>query len=369
MAQAWRPEQHFRRNLAAVACWEVVWGFGAACVSTSIVMAFLTQLTGSKALIGSLSLTNLLGLPALFVTVYVNRRLRRKRPFTAVLWAVQVLNWVVLGVGVCLSGGSALAPLVALVFLVHAAIHVANGLAVAPTYELLANVFGRRWGTAQGVQLFSNRVLGMAGGLFAASVLDRYPFPTNFGLIFLVGGILLTLSNASLLAMVEPPTYGGADPPPFGTYLRGLATTVAGHREFVTFTLVIGLLAFIAMAQGFYVVYALETLSLGPAYAGIFTTIAFGANGIGGLVAGPVGDRLGHRRLLLGALGLHLASLLAVLAMRDLWEFYVALALSGIATVAASIATANLTADFAPGRGEGRVHGCDSAGRPSGDCA
>lgn len=344
----WRPERHFRRNLAAVACWETFWGFGAACVSASIVMAFLVQLTDSKALIGSLSLTNLLGLPALFVTVYLNRRLRQKRRFAAALWAAQTLSWVVLGAGVALSDGSAAAPLIVLLFAAHATIYVTNGLVTAPTYELLARVFGRRWGTAQGVQVFSNRATGMLGGLFAAAVLEAYPFPLNFGLTFLVGGILLTLSNASLLAMAEPPTYGDEKPPRFGAYLRDLANAVAGHRAFVEFLWVIGLLAFIAMAQGFYVVYALEHLRLAPSYAGLFTTIAFAANGLGGIVAGPLGDRVGHRRLLLGGLGFHLASLVGILATRDLLEFSVALALSGVATVAASIATANLTADFAP---------------------
>jgi hypothetical protein len=344
----WHPEDHFRRNVLGVAIWEIFWGFGAACVSAAIVNAFLTELTGSKTLIGALGLTNLLALPPLFVTGYLNRRLRQKRRFATLLWSIQTATWLAVGIGVMLGQADRPVPLVALLFAAQALWFFANGMATGPTYELLAVAFGRRWGTAQGVQVICNRATGMLGGLFAAAALDRLAFPLNFGLTFLVGGAFLTISNLALLVMVEPASYGESSPVSFQTYARSLVSAVATNAAFVRLLWVLGLLACATMAQGFFVVFALERLALPASYAGLFTTLTFASAGVGGIVAGPVGDRFGHRRLLLVALGLHVASLAAAIATRDVPTFVIALALGGIAVVAANIAALNLTADLAP---------------------
>jgi len=346
LAQA---DRRFRRSLLAVATWETFWGFGAACVSNSLVLGLLTQLTSSKTLIGAYGLTQLLGLPALLATSYLSRRLRRQKRVTAALWTLQVLNWVILGAGVAVASAHRVTPILVLLFVTRSLTYLINGLAVAPTNELLATAFGRRWGTAQGLQLLCNRTAGVLGGLVATAVLARYLFPVNFGYAFLLGGAFLTASNVAILAIAEGPSpHADLEAPPFGKHLRALLSSAMSNPAFARFLWVIAFISCLAMAQGFYVVYALEHLALSPDYTGVFTTIAFAANGVGGFVAGTVGDRLGHRRLLLLALLLHLTSLLAILTMADVWQFYLVLAVGGVATVATSIATANVTVDFAP---------------------
>src|SRR6187397_1709353 len=87
----------FGRNLAAVLLWEIVWGFGAACTSSAIFIPFLSQLAGSKRLVGTVGLTTLLGIPALGASLWLDHKLRRRRLAVAVLYAAQVVGWVVLG--------------------------------------------------------------------------------------------------------------------------------------------------------------------------------------------------------------------------------------------------------------------------------
>jgi hypothetical protein len=86
----------FARNLTAVLAWELLWGFGAACTSSSIFVPFLSRLEGSKRLVGTVGLTTLLGIPALFVSLWLAHRLRSKKLAVTLLFAAQVVGWIVL---------------------------------------------------------------------------------------------------------------------------------------------------------------------------------------------------------------------------------------------------------------------------------
>ena len=168
MARAAPPR--FARNLAAVLAWELLWGFGAACTSSSIFVPFLSKLEGSKRLVGTVGLTTLLGIPALFVSLWLAHRLRRKRFAVAVLYTAQVVGWIILGAA--LLGGATLAPsIVPVIYVTQAALAFVAGVSMASTYQLLTTSFGDRFGTAQGLQLLFRQASGVAGGIWAANAL------------------------------------------------------------------------------------------------------------------------------------------------------------------------------------------------------
>src|ERR1043165_966342 len=96
----------FGRNLAAVLAWELLWGFGNACTTSPIFVPFLSKLEdGSKRLVGTVGAPTLLGTPALFVSLWPRHRLRRRRLAVALLFAAQVVGWIVLGAAL-LSGAT-----------------------------------------------------------------------------------------------------------------------------------------------------------------------------------------------------------------------------------------------------------------------
>lgn len=351
----WSYERHFRRNLAAVAAWEVVWGFGQACVSSAIVLTFVAQLTSQKALIGALNITYLLALPGLLIAPYLNLGMRRKRLAVGGLHALQVAAWIVVGLATLVLAQQAETVLLIVVFVAHAYIYTVNGFLIAPTYELLSSVFGRRWGTAQGVQVFCNRIMGVLGGLTAATLLARLPFPQNFGFTFVIGGVCLVVSNLAVGLMIEPTVQGEGAAMHSSTartnlaaHLANLGRLIGSHRALGFLLVVTGLLAIIQMVQGFYVVYAIERLRLDASYAGVFASVTFASNGLGGLVMGALGDRFGHRQLQAVSMAFYVVSFIAVLAMHSVEVFYVALALSAVATMGATIANINLACAFAP---------------------
>ena len=338
----------FARNLAAVLLWELFWGFGNACTCSAIFVPFLSQLSGSKRLVGTVGLTMLLGIPALVVSLWLAHRLRRRRLAVALLWAAQVVGWIVLG-AILRMDAPPKSSIVAVIYASQSVFAFVAGVSMAPTYQLLTSVFGDRFGTAQGLQLLVRQISGVAGGLWAATALGRDAFPRNFGMTFLVGGILLTSSNVAFVFFVEPPADAKARAPFLPEFIR----TLRQARPVASLAWVIACAAFMVSAEALFVVSALERLKLGVAYAGIFAAVVLAASGIGGALAGWIGDRIGHARALLVSLALHIVAFALVLELVGLAQFYVALSVAGFASAALTIGLAGLTARLAPAGAQG----------------
>lgn len=351
MARAAPPR--FARNLAAVLAWELLWGFGAACTSSSIFVPFLSKLEGSKRLVGTVGLTTLLGIPALFVSLWLAHRLRRKRFAVAVLYTAQVVGWIILGAA--LLGGATLAPsIVPVIYVTQAALAFVAGVSMASTYQLLTTSFGDRFGTAQGLQLLFRQASGVAGGIWAANALAERPFPESFGYTFLVGGIVMTGSNVAVLFMNEgDDATKREDEPSREAFLPALRKTLREASSVAPLLVVVTTVALALSAESFLVVSALERLHLPDSYAGIFASVTLAAQGIGGAAAGRIGDRIGHARALVGSLVVQIASFALAITLASRIQFYVSLVLTGVAYAAMQITLAGLTARLAPKGSQG----------------
>jgi hypothetical protein len=340
----------FARNLSAVLLWELFWGFGNACTSSAIFVPFLSRLSGSKRLVGTVGLTMLLGIPALVVSLWLAHRLRRRRLVVALLWAAQVVGWIVLG-AVLRTDAPPMSSIVSVVYASQSVFAFLAGVSMAPTYQLLTGVFGDRFGTAQGLQMLVRQISGVAGGLWAATALAGGDFPKNFGVTFLVGGVLLTGSNVAILFFVEPPS--PEDAKPRAPFLPQFARTLREARPVASLAWVVACAAFLVSAEALFVVSALERLGLGDAYAGVFASVTLAASGVGGALAGWIGDRVGHARALLVSLAIQVVAFVLVLRLGGIAQFYVALSLAGFASAAMQIGLAGLTARLAPPGAEG----------------
>jgi hypothetical protein len=343
----------FARNLAAVLAWELLWGFGAACTSSSIFVPFLSRLEGSKRLVGTVGLTTLLGIPALFVSLWLAHRLRTKKVAVTLLFVGQVVGWIVLGAAL-LGGATLSSSIVPVIYVTQAALAFVAGVSMAPTYQLLTTSFGARFGTAQGLQLLFRQASGVAGGIWAAKALAERSFPESFGITFLVGGIVMTGSNVAVLFMVEGDE-GPAktDEPAREPFLPSLRRTLREARSVAPLLVVVTTVALALSAESFMVVSALERLKLPDSYAGVFASVTLAAQGIGGALAGRIGDRIGHARALVGSLAVQVASFALGVTLAGRVQFYVALVLTGVAYAAMQITLAGLTARLAPENSQG----------------
>lgn len=331
----------FARNLAAVLAWEVLWGFGNACTASAIFVPFLSQLGGSKRLVGNVGLTMLLGVPALLVSLWLDHRLKRRKVAVAILWALQFASWI--PIGTMLLRGATSPWLVPFIYVSQSVFAFLASVAMAPTYQLLTSVFGDRFATAQGYQLLLRQLSGVLGGLCVASVLASRPYPQNFGVAFLVGGIVLTASNAAVLFFSESESSNVEEP-----FLPTLVRALVRARSVARLFWVIACVATMTSVQTFVVVSILERLGLGPGYAGVFESVTLASSGIGGAIAGRVGDKVGHARASMVAFVLELIAWLLAMKLGGKPQAYVVVVLVGGAQAAMLIGLAGLTVKLAP---------------------
>lgn len=272
--------------------------------------------------------------------------MKRRKVAVAILWALQFASWI--PIGAMLLGGATSPWLVPFIYVSQSVFAFLASVAMAPTYQLLTSVFGDRFATAQGYQLLLRQLSGVIGGLWVASALASRPYPQNFGFAFLVGGIVLTASNAAVLLFSESETTNVGEP-----FLPTLKRALVRARSVARLFWVIACVATMTSVQTFVVVSILERLQLGSGYAGIFESVTLAASGIGGALAGRIGDRIGHARASMVAFVLEIVAWLLAMQLGGKTQAYVVLVLVGSAQAAMVIGLAGLTVTLAPGDARG----------------
>lgn len=103
------------------------------------------------------------------------------------------------------------------------------------------------------------------------------------------------------------------------------------------------------MAIGFVAVYGIQRFNLPDAYAAIFTSVLVGAQTIGFIVWGGVGDRFGNKLVLMGSAALWMAALVLLLTVPAQWGLYLVFALLGLAQPGNMIGDLNMAMEFDSG--------------------
>ena len=328
-----------------------MWGCGLAFVAPPVINALLLQLTDSRTLVGLVYLSHVASLPALIPAAMLNQRLRSRRHIIAGLHAIVGLFYALMGVVVWLLWQQP-AVAILLLFTLLALSWLSFGALIAPAFELFSILFGRRYGTVSGWQFFVHRIAGVVGGLVATWLLAAWAWPTNFTLVFVLGGIVIMLGNLIVLRIVEPAATPRTTYKSLRAYTRALAEQVARNRDFTRLLVVVALTGLLQSVLNFYSVYAFDAVAVPLAAAGVLAAVGFVASAFGALLGGPVGDRKGHRALLRIALTVYLVSLILLVPA---WQpaFYAAWILGNAALFAMMIARINLAMDLAPAGDKG----------------
>lgn len=177
-------------------------------------------------------------------------------------------------------------------------------------------------GTFFGTQAAVANLFISLSAVGAGYLLDWYETPLNFAYCFLLAVLFFTISWFALALTREPTDYDKVieeNPPPFW---QGALKILRGNSNFRWFLAARFLSQFATMGFSFYIIYALRRFNADAIILGYLTatlTIAQTAANVG---MGWLGDRFGHRSMLvLGAAAAMLSSLLAWFAPSLAWFF------------------------------------------------
>ncbi|MBI3151591.1 MAG: MFS transporter [Chloroflexi bacterium] len=201
-------------------------------------------------------------------------------------------------------------------------------------------------GTFFGLQAgLANLFISMSA-IGAGYLLDYLASPWDFAACFFLASIFFALSWFALAQTREPEDIEKFIPEEKTHFWDAAGKVLRRDKNFNWFLVVRVLSQFATMGFSFYIIYALREFNMTEVVAGYLTATLTISQTIANIGMGWVGDRVGHRiMLIIGAVAAFLSALLAWGATSIGW-FYPIFILAGMANVSLWTISMTMTVDF-----------------------
>jgi MFS family permease len=287
-------------------------------VSRETVMPVLvSQLTDSKLAIGLIPAIYMLGfyLPQL-LSANFTERLVYKKPITMLLGGVgERVPYGLITLVLFFLAASQPSLTLVLFFLLLCVTASSAGVATPPWFDMIAKVIPVQYrGIWSGVSHSLGAVLGIGGAYFVGQILEHYPFPNNFALLFALSFVMAVISFVGLALNREPPSLSVKKHTPMLSYLKTLPVILREHSNYRRFIISRSIILLGTMAAGFYMVYGTENFASTPkeiaTLTGLLTGVLIGSQAVFNLLMGFLADRVGHKLILVSEAFLMMAAAL-----------------------------------------------------------
>lgn len=314
----------------------------------TILPLFVASMTDSATLIGLVPAIHAAGwlLPQLFTASHVARLRRYKRtvlkmtiherlPFLGFALVALLLPTIGLQAGLILT------------FILLTWQGLGGGFTANPWTSMISKIIPPdHRGTFFGTQAAVANLFISGAAIAAGYVLDFYEAPFSFAVCFFIAALFFTVSWFAL-ALTREPTDNekiiDEHPTPFW---HGARAILQRDRNFNWFLVARTLSQFATMGFAFYIVYALRHFQMDEITAGFLTATLTISQTVANAGMGWLGDRIGHRAMLiLGAGAATLSSFLAWIAPSLAW-FFPIFVLTGFANVSIWTNGMTMTVDF-----------------------
>ncbi len=330
-------------------------GFGFASIST-VIPLFITHLTDSAILIGFAPALHTIGwqLPQLFTAGHLSR-MRRYKPSVLLNTIHERVPFLMLAIIAWLIPIIGTKAALVLAFLALTWQGFGGGFTANAWTSMIAKIIpsetrGTFFGTQGGLV---NLTVGIAA-IGAGYLLDWLDYPIDFATCFLITSIAMLGSYLAIAQTREPEDTEKVIPEEKTHFWQGAKAILRCDRNFNWFLIARTLAQFATMAFGFYILYGLRRFAMDEITAGYLTAALTITATLANAVMGWLGDKWGHRSMLiLGALAAVASTSLAWLATSLDW-LYPVFILAAIANV--SIWTIGITFTVGFGNEAERPH-------------
>ncbi len=329
-----------------------LFGFGIMGLASyvTIIPLFLSYLTESTALIGFVATLFHIGwqVPQLLTSSYVASR-QRYKPMVLVMTLVERVPYFGLALLAFMIPqiGADVALVLALLLLGVQAL--GGGFTGTAWQSMISKIMPpHRLGGFFGIQSACVNLFGAGGALLASVILERLDFPESFSLLFMLTGISLLVSFVFLAMTYEPKSHPRniAEPVRWRQFGGRLRQILREDDNFRWFLIARGLTAVSLTAISFYTIYGIRRFDMSPELAGVLTSVLLVSNTLSSSVIGWIGDRWGHRRVLIAANLLTVLGIAIALQATSVNWFYAVFALTGIVNSAQWSTIMTITVQF-----------------------
>ncbi|MFO7634616.1 MAG: MFS transporter, partial [Caldilinea sp.] len=224
----------------------------------------------------------------------------------------------------------------------------AAGAATPAWYDMIAKVIPvHRRGVWSGVSHGIGALMAIFGALLVGRILDGYPYPNNFALLFVLAFLAMCISFVGLALNREPPSEMVKEHVSTRHYFRQLPDLLRANANYRRFFISRTIVLLGAMANGFFIIYGSQRFALDGAAIGLLTAVLVASQAIMSLFWGVIGDRIGHKVVLAGAAFLlALAALTTLLAPTQAW-LILSFILLGASSSGDAVSGLNIILEFA----------------------
>jgi MFS family permease len=307
----WTAQRHLRRNFTLGVINGALYDLSNAFLEPTLVLTwFVSQLTNSYFLIGLISpiWTGGWFLPQLIAASYLQRQ-ERKMPLYNAMAVVRGASWGLMTLVLFLLSDRTL--LLIIFFTTLIIYSLASGLAGLSFMDIVAKtILPTRLGLFFAMRSFWGGILALGAGPIVRYVLDEkrgWAFTTNFGLLFLLSFLTLSISLSTFSLVVEPIEKLDGELAGEQGQLRQAWDLLRSDRGYARFLATRLTLAMGDMATPFYIIFAKNNLGVPASIVGTYLIIATVAGLLSNFVWSHISDQRGSR------LAIRLAALVGLL--------------------------------------------------------
>lgn len=315
----------------------------------TVIPVLVSNLTDSKIAIGLIPAIWSLGfyLPQL-LTANLAERMRYKKPFVVVISGIgERIPYLLIGLAIWFLAVDQPMVTLAILLLGLGIASGSGGIATPAWFDMIAKVIPvHRRGIWKGTAHSLGAGMGMIAALFVGQILIRVAYPYNFATLFMIAFGWLIVSWIMLTLNREPPSEMTKARISTRQYLRQLPGVLRRNPNYTRYLISRSVMLTGTMALGFTMVYGVERFQIDGATVGALTGVLIGTQAVMNLIWGNLGDRFGHKTVLMtAAFVLALASMAALSAPSVLW-LGIAFVLMGAYMSADMVSTLNIILEF-----------------------
>ena len=211
-------------------------------------------------------------------------------------------------------------------------------------------------GTFLGISFIGNSVGGFIGGIVVKNLLDSsIPFPVNFGWGFLILFFALIISILSFLGFKTKNINISPNKRSVKDFLNEAKTLLKTNQNFRRYIYSRIFLTAQFPAISLYAVYSRNMFHFDISEAGFLTAARLVAYGIGSLIAGKIGDRIGYKAAMVFCFACHAIAMSVALTAQSMFWVYGIFFFLGLAQGAFMPAAMSIVFDFAGETGDNKM--------------
>ena len=314
----------------------------------TILPLFVASMTDSATLIGLVPAIHSAGwlLPQLFTASHVSRLRRYLRTvlMTTVHERIPFLGFAIVSLLLPIIGVNAGLLLTFLLLIWQG---LGGGFTANAWTSMISKIIPPdSRGTFFGMQAGLANLFISVSAIAAGYLLNALASPWDFAVCFFLASIFFALSWFALAATREPEDNEKIIPKEKTHFWDDAKKVLSRDKNFNWFLSARILSQFATMGFSFYIIYALREFNMTEVVAGYLTATLTISQTVANIGMGWVGDRVGHRAMLIiGAVSAFLSALLAWNAASLAW-FYPIFILTGLANVSMWTISMTMTVDF-----------------------